>query len=294
MSHLNYKHLYYFWVVAKEGGFSRAAERLDMAIQTISVQVRELEKSLGYQLLKPQGRGVTLTDAGQAAYARAEEIFQIGQHIAPEVSAAATGRGVRLAVGLSDGISKMAAHRLLGPVLHTPGLKLLCHEGEYEQLMAELALHHLDIVLADQPAPHNPNLRLSGQLLASAPVAWFGQSSQVHKADIDQFPECLSRLPVLLPTQHTPLRAALDRWFDSHGIAPHVVGEFEDSAMMAVFALGGMGVFPASLTGQEDLALMKGLKRLGVCEAKENIYAIYTRRGRNHPLVGQIIGKPAS
>jgi LysR family transcriptional activator of nhaA len=101
-------------------------------------------------------------------------------------------------------------------------------------------------------------------------------------------------LPVLLPTQHTPLRAALDRWFDSHGIAPHVVGEFEDSAMMAVFALGGMGVFPASLTGQEDLALMKGLKRLGVCEAKENIYAIYTRRGRNHPLVGQIIGKPAS
>ena len=291
MSHLNYKHLYYFWVVAKEGGFSRAAERLDMAIQTVSVQVRELEKSLGYQLLKPQGRGVTLTEAGHAAYARADEIFQIGQHIASEVSVAATGQGVRLAVGLSDGISKMAAHRLLGPVLQTPGLKLLCHEGEYEQLMAELALHHLDIVLADQPAPHNPNMRLSGQLLASAPVAWFGHSHQVHKADIDQFPHCLSRLPVLLPTQHTPLRAALDRWFDAQGIAPRVVGEFEDSALMAVFGLGGMGVFPASLTGQEDLALMKGLKRLGVCDAKENIYAIYTRRGRHHPLVGPIVGK---
>jgi len=291
MSHLNYKHLYYFWVVAKEGGFSRAAERLDMAIQTVSVQVRELEKSLGYQLLKPQGRGVTLTEAGHAAYARADEIFQIGQHIASEVSVAATGQGVRLAVGLSDGISKMAAHRLLGPVLQTPGLKLLCHEGEYEQLMAELALHHLDIVLADQPAPHNPNMRLSGQLLASAPVAWFGHSHQVHKADIDQFPHCLSRLPVLLPTQHTPLRAALDRWFDAQGIAPCVVGEFEDSALMAVFGLGGMGVFPASLTGQEDLALMKGLKRLGVCDAKENIYAIYTRRGRHHPLVGPIVGK---
>ena len=294
MSHLNYKHLYYFWVVAKEGGFSRAAERLDMAIQTVSVQVRELEKSLGYQLLKPQGRGVTLTEAGHAAYARADEIFQIGQHIASEVSVAATGLGVRLAVGLSDGISKMAAHRLLGPVLQTPGLKLLCHEGEYEQLIAELALHHLDIVLADQPAPHNPNMRLSGQLLASAPVAWFGHSHQVHKADIDQFPHCLSRLPVLLPTQHSPLRAALDRWFDAQGLVPHVVGEFEDSALMAVFGLGGMGVFPASLTGQEDLALMKGLKRLGVCDAKENIYAIYTRRGRHHPLVGQIMGKAPS
>ena len=291
MKHINYKHLYYFWVVAKEGGFSRAAERMDMAIQTISVQVRELEKSLGFQLLKPQGRGVALTEAGQAAYARAEEIFQIGQHIASEVSAAA-GHGVRLAVGLSDGISKLAAHRLLGPVLNAPGLKLLCHEGEFGQLIAELALHHLDIVLADQPAPHNPNLRMSGQLLSSAAVAWFGQSSQVNKADIAQFPDSLTRLPVLLPTQHSPLRAALDRWFDAKGIEPHVVGEFEDSAMMAVFGLGGMGVFPASLTGQEDLAMMKGLKRLGVCDAKENIYAIYTRRGRHHPLVGQIIGKP--
>lgn len=291
MKHINYKHLYYFWVVAKEGGFSRAAERMDMAIQTISVQVRELEKSLGFQLLKPQGRGVTLTEAGQAAYARAEEIFQIGQHIASEVSAAA-GQGVRLAVGLSDGISKLAAHRLLAPLLHAPGLKLLCHEGEFGQLIAELALHHLDIVLADQPAPHNPNLRMSGQLLSSAAVAWFGQSSQVNKADIEQFPDSLTRLPVLLPTQHSPLRAALDRWFDAKGIEPHVVGEFEDSAMMAVFGLGGMGVFPASLTGQEDLAMMKGLKRLGVCDAKENIYAIYTRRGRHHPLVGQIIGKP--
>lgn len=292
MKHINYKHLYYFWVVAKEGGFSRAAERMDMAIQTISVQVRELEKSLGFQLLKPQGRGVTLTEAGQAAYARAEEIFQIGQHIASEVSAAAAGQGVRLAVGLSDGISKLAAHRLLAPLLHAPGLKLLCHEGEFGQLVAELALHHLDIVLADQPAPHNPNLRMSGQLLSSAAVAWFGQSSQVNKADIAQFPDSLTRLPVLLPTQHSPLRAALDRWFDAKGIEPHVVGEFEDSAMMAVFGLGGMGVFPASLTGQEDLAMMKGLKRLGVCDAKENIYAIYTRRGRHHPLVGQIIGKP--
>jgi LysR family transcriptional activator of nhaA len=292
MKHINYKHLYYFWVVAKEGGFSRAAERMDMAIQTISVQVRELEKSLGFKLLKPQGRGVTLTEAGQAAYARAEEIFQIGQHIASEVSAAAAGQGVRLAVGLSDGISKLAAHRLLAPLLHAPGLKLLCHEGEFGQLIAELALHHLDIVLADQPAPHNPNLRMSGQLLSSAAVAWFGQSSQVNKADIAQFPDSLTRLPVLLPTQHSPLRAALDRWFDAKGIEPHVVGEFEDSAMMAVFGLGGMGVFPASLTGQEDLAMMKGLKRLGVCDAKENIYANYTRRGRHHPLVGQIIGKP--
>lgn len=125
MPTLNYRHLYYFWVVAKEGGFARAAERLDMAIQTISVQVRALEQDLGHQLLKPSGRGVTVTDAGQAVLARAEEIFQLGELIPEEAAAAASGRAVRLAVGLSDGLSKLAAHVLLKPVLDTPALKLV-------------------------------------------------------------------------------------------------------------------------------------------------------------------------
>ena len=134
MSALNYRHLHYFWVVAKEGGFARAADRLGMAVQTISAQVRELERSLGHQLLKPEGRGLVLTEAGQAAFARAEEIFQIGQVVPHEVHEAATQRVQRLSVGLSDGLSKLAAHALLAPVLDTPQLRLVCHEGEMDQL----------------------------------------------------------------------------------------------------------------------------------------------------------------
>ena len=149
----NYRHLFYFWVVAKEGGIARAAERLDMAVQTISAQVRDLEKSLGHQLLKPSGRGVALTEAGQAAYGRAEEIFQLGQCIVDEVREAASAQVARLSVGLSDGISKLAAHALLEPVLATPHLRLVCHEGEFDELLSELALHQLDVVLAGQAAP---------------------------------------------------------------------------------------------------------------------------------------------
>jgi len=145
---LNCRHLYYFWVVTNEGGFVRAAERLDLAVQTISAQVRELEKSLGHQLLKPAGRGVALTDAGQVAFARAEEIFQLGQLIPDEVREIASGKVARLTVGLSDDISKLAAVALLAPVLETPTLRLSCHEGEFEQLLAELAMHNLDLVLA--------------------------------------------------------------------------------------------------------------------------------------------------
>lgn len=292
MAALNYRHLHYFWVVTKEGGFARAAARLDMSVQTISAQVRELEKTLGCQLLKPQGRGVALTEAGEVAYARAEEIFRIGQTLAGDVRGAADQRSVRLAVGLSDGISKLAAHALLEPALTMPNLRLVCHEGEFEQLLADLALHHLDLVLAGQPAPPNPNLRLSSDRLASSPVDWYGPAALVRRTAAKDFPACLADLPVLLPTGHTALRWALDRWFEQQGLQPRIVGEFEDSALMAVFSAQGLGVFPASRLGARDLVLLRGLRLLGRCdEVCEEIHAIRSRRGLHHPI-GRLVVRP--
>ena len=286
---LNYRHLYYFWMVAKEGGFSRAAERLDMAIQTISAQVRELERNLGHQLLKPAGRGVALTDAGQAAFARAEEIFQIGQGLAQEVRTAATKPVIRLSVGLSDGISKLAAHALLGPVLDTPDLRLTCHEGEFEELLGELAQHHLDLVLAGQGAPANPNLRLTSDRLVSSPVDWYGPSRLLRRADVQAFPQSLERLPVLLPTGHSVLRQTLDRWFREQGIHPNVVGEFEDSALMSVFAARGLGVFRSAGWAATISACCAACGRWRRDAVHEEIHAIRNRRGQNHPLVRRIL-----
>ena len=287
---LNYRHLHYFWVVTKAGGFARAAEQLGMAVQTVSGQVRELERQLGHQLLKPAGRGVALTDAGHAAFARAEDIFQLGQMIPHEVREAAQGPLARLSVGLSDGLSKLAAHALLEPVLATPQLRLVCHEGEFEQLLAELALHHLDLVLAGQAAPRNPNLRLSSVRLVASPVEWSGPSAWVNKGAQAGFPASLSDMPVLLPTGHSALRQGLDHWFELQGLQPRVVGEFEDSALMAVFAARGLGVFPVSQLGAGDLSLMRGLRRLGACEGvHEEVHAIRSRRGQHHPLVQQVL-----
>lgn len=287
---LNYRHLHYFWVVTKEGGFARAAERLNMAVQTISAQVRELEKTLGHQLLKPSGRGVALTEAGQAAFARAEEIFQLGQGIPDEVREAANGKVARLSVGLSDGISKLAAHALLEPVLGTPNLRLVCHEGEVEQLLSELALHQLDLVLAGQAAPRNANLRLTSERLVVSPVDWYGPARRVGRTERDRFPHSLNDLPVLLPTGHSSLRQTLDHWFESQGLMPRIVGEFEDSALMAVFAARGLGVFPVSRLGADDVGLMRGLRLLGSSDSvKEEIHAIRSRRGQHHPLVAQVL-----
>lgn len=290
MSTLNYRHLYYFWVVAKEGGFARAAERLDMAIQTISVQVRALEQDLGLQLLKPAGRGVTVTDAGQAVLRRAEEIFQLGELIPEEAQAAATGQVARLAVGMSDGLSKLAAHALLSPVLDTPALKLLCHEGEVEELLAELALHRLDLVLACQAPPQNSSLRLSSERIAESPIHWYGPESLVQPERVADFPRCLGGVPLLLPTAHAALRGRIDRWFEAHRIVPRVVGEFEDSALLSLFSAQGLGVFPVSAMGIADVAAVRGLRLLGASDdLREEIFAIRSRRGLHHPLVQRIL-----
>ncbi len=174
MTTYNYKHLYYFWVVAKEGGMSRAAERLGMAVQTISAQVRELERSLGHQLLKPVGRNVGLTEAGHAAYAQAEQLFQLGEQLPDVLRAATEAPQIALRVGISDGLPKMAIPRLLGSVLAQPNLRLECHDDEFEDLLADLALHRLDMVLADRPAPPNDNVRVYSHALGSSPIGWYG------------------------------------------------------------------------------------------------------------------------
>ena len=286
---LNYRHLYYFWMVCKEGGFSRAAERLGMAVQTVSTQVRELESALGLQLFKPLGRGVALTDAGRLALSHAEGIFQMGKALVDAMQEAAAGPVIRLAIGLSEGISKLAAHTLLGPILDTPDLKLICHEGQIERLQAELALHNLDLVLAGQPSPENPNLRLISEHLVSSPVAWYGPSELVNEDTVKLFPSSLERLPILLPTGHSTLRASLDHWFHVRDLRVRVVGEFEDSALMSVFAARGLGVFPISRLGADDMGLIPGLHLLGECDGvTEDIYAIRNRQSRHHPLIRKL------
>jgi LysR family transcriptional regulator, transcriptional activator of nhaA len=290
MSTLNYRHLYYFWVVAKEGGFARAAERLDMAIQTISAQVKVLEQQLGHQLLKPAGRGVAVTDAGQAVLARAEEIFQLGELIPEEAAAAASGQAARLVVGLSDGLSKLAAHALLKPILDTPSLKLICQEGEVDELLAELALHRLDLVLACQAPAQNANLRLSSERVMVSRVDWYGPSSMIQPDHIERFPKSLGELPLLLPTAHAALRGRIDRWLEAQRIMPRVVGEFEDSALLSLFGAQGLGVFPVTALGATDLDAMRGLSLLGRSENLfEEIHAIRSRRGLYHPLVQRVL-----
>lgn len=286
----NYKHLYYFWVVAKEGGISRAAEKLDMAVQTVSAQVRDLERSLGYALLKPAGRGLVLTDAGLAAMQQADQIFQLGEDLPVLVRDAASTPSVRLAVGISDGLPKLVVRRLLDAVVSEPNLRLLCHEGEFHELLGDLALHKIDLVFSDRPAPPNPNIKLYSHALGSSAVAWYGTAEVLKTVTNTSFPQCLAEMPVLLPTVHTAVRVRLDHWFEQLGIRPRIVGEFEDSALLKTFGASGMGVFPAVQWVHEALLKNYGVMHLGACEGvSENFFAIGTEKKVQHPLVQRLL-----
>ncbi len=300
----SYRHLYYFWVVAKAGGMSRAAEQLGMAVQTISTQVRELEQSLGCVLLKPAGRGVALTEAGQAAMRQAEQIFALGEALPDAVRSAAESAGVRLAVGIPDGLPKLAVHRLLAPVLDEPGLRLLCHDDEFEDLLAELALHKLDLVISDRPAPSNPSLRLYSHPVGTSAMAWYAapalaarmrsERSSARRRPAARVDDWLAALvaadvPVLLPTGHGVLRARLDHWFDRHGVHPRIAGEFEDSALLKTFGAGAMGVFPAAVMVEDDLVKRYGVERVADCDGvEEHFYAITPQKKVEHRLVRRI------
>ncbi len=285
----NYRHLYYFWVVAKEGGMAKAADKLDMAVQTVSTQVRELEKSLGYELLKPAGRGVALTDAGRAVMQQAELIFQLGEKLPDVIRNAVGAPSVRLAVGISEGLAKLAVRQLMQPVMHTPHLRLICQEDEFEDLLGDLALHRLDVVLADRPAPGNPNLKVYSHLLGSSNLSWYAAPALLAAAR-KGFPQSLATVPVLLPTSHAAVRQRVDHWFERLGITPNIVGEFEDSALLKTFGAAGMGVFPAAELVQSQLTSQDHVKRVGDCEGvAEHFFAIAAQKKISHPLVLKLL-----
>jgi LysR family transcriptional activator of nhaA len=284
----NYRHLYYFWVVAKEGGVSRGAERLGMAIQTVSTQVRELERVLGCVLLKPEGRGLVLTDAGRAAMRHADQIFELGDQL-PAAVRDAGAPVLRLSVGISDALPKQAVWHLMGSILDESELRLRCDVDEFEDLLADLALHRLDVVLADRMAPPNPALKLYSHALTTAPFAWYAPAT-MFKSAVRDFPNSLSKVPILLPTRHAAVRDRLDQWLERHAIRPKIVGEFEDSTLLKTFGAGGMGVFPAAELAPDDMVQPYRIKRLGDCDGvEEHFFAVVTQRKIMHPLVKRLL-----
>ncbi len=287
---INYRHLYYFWVVAKEGSITRAAERLDVAVQTISAQLGLLEQSIGKALLAPQGRRLVLTEAGRVALSYADQIFLLGEQLQDVLSENDIGHTMRLTVGLSDSLPKLTASRLLEAALKLPQkVKLICHEDDFESLLGELSVHKLDVILTDRAVPSGTTLRVFSHLLGESEIMLFGLPELAERYR-KNFPKMLNGAPLLLPTRNHAIRGRLDHWFEVHDIRPDIVGEFDDSALLNTFGRNGMGMFPGPSALAADGKEQFGAVPVGELTAvREQVYAISNERKIKHPAVEAIL-----
>ncbi|MEO6920440.1 MAG: transcriptional activator NhaR [Collimonas sp.] len=289
-SGLNFRHLHYFWVVAKEGSVTRAAERLGLAVQTVSTQLSLLEQSVGKALLAPQGRRLVLTEAGRLALGYADQIFLLGEQLQDALAVTEDEPTMRLAVGISDSLPKLISSRLLEAALRLPQrVKLVCYEDKFESLLGDLTLHKLDVVLTDRPAPSGTALRVFSHLLGESDIALFG-SKELAKRYRAKFPLSLSGAPLLLPTRNNLIRGRIDHWFESHGLRPDVVGEFDDNALLNTFGRSGLGLFPAPSALAADVEEQFGAVLIGELEqVHEQFYAVSNERKIKHPAVEAIL-----
>lgn len=286
MEWLNYHHLLYFWTVVREGGISKAGEKLRLSQPTISAQIRQLEESLGERLFQKQGRNLVPTDVGRLIYRYADEIFSIGREMMETLRGRPAGRPPHLTVGIANAVPKLIVYRLLRPASQGPeAMHLVCREDNAERLVAELATHALDVVITDTPAPPNIRVKAFSHLLGVSDTAFFAPPALAASLR-RRFPASLRDTPMLLPTTNTALRRALDEWFEKEGVRPRVVGEFEDSALMKVFGHGGSAVFPAPAAIEQDINRFYGVRVAGrTSEVKERYYAISVERRLKHPGV---------
>lgn len=289
MRHLNYNHLLYFWTVAREGSITKASQVLHLTPQTISGQLKLLEESVGEPLFDRIGRGLKLSEAGHVVNQYADEIFSLGAELANRVQNKTASAPLTLNLGIVNSIPKLIAYRIIEPAIEMDGsIRSICHEGELEQLLGDLAIHNLDMVISDRPIPPGLNVKAYNHKLGSSSTSFF-----CPQKDVDQyasnFPQCLDAAPVLLPVESSPMRRQLGDWFAANKINPKIIAEFDDSALLKAFGAAGKGLFPAPTSISAEIEQMYHSVNIGTIKGvTDSYYAISPERKVRHPAVLKI------
>ena len=295
MDWLNYHHLHYFWHVVKAGTVSAAAEELHLARTTVTTQVREFEKAAGAKLFRKTGRYLELTEFGQQVFQYADEIFAIGRELKDFMRTGQTGLTKKFVVGMPDVVPKLIAFELLKPAIHHPdGFQIICHEGKLHELMADLALHKLDLIISDAVAPPAVDVKAYSHRLGECGLSFLATPELARKYR-RKFPLSLNGAPVCLPTDHTAVRRTLNHWLDDNDIHPQVVAEFEDSALLKVFGQSGLGIVPIPTAIEKEVKKQYEMQLVGrLDEVVDRFFAISVEKRVHHPAVLAIVKQARS
>jgi LysR family transcriptional regulator, transcriptional activator of nhaA len=289
MNNLNYKHLRYYWMVAKTGSIARAAEQLHLTAHAISGQLKEFEDTLGVALFRRVGRVLELTEAGQQILRHAEDIFMLGDQLLDVLRNQNAVQARRLRIGIADAISKSLAYKLLAPAMTlAEPLRLICREGRLALLLSELAVHKLDMIIADQAMPSHLNVRAYSHLLGEHGLTVFA-TEKLAQSLPGEFPGLLDRAPMLLPGEDVALQPKLLKWLAGRNLHPKIMGEFDDSALMKAFGQAGVGVFVAPNVTRNQICQQFNVIEIGEIEdITEQIWAITTEQRVTDPAITAI------
>ena len=284
MDWLNYHHLQYFWHAVREGGVSAASRKLSVAQPTVSAQLRSLERQAGGKLYEVRGRRLEPTDLGRTVFDYADTIFRTGEELIGVLNGRGPSGRRRLSVGVPDVLPKLVAFRLLGPAFARPDeFKPVVREGPLKSLLRRLARRELDVVFSDAPPGGLDDSNAEARKLGESAVGLFGTTALVRKYGRD-LPASFAGAPLLVPREGTTLRRSLDGWLASLPSPARVVGEFDDTALMKVFAEAGTGFAAAPAVVTDDLR--KRFRLHPLCElpdVREEFYAVTTPRRGPHP-----------
>ena len=287
---INYKHLHYFWIVAKEGGIARASERLHITPQTISGQLSLLEQHFDAKLFNKVGRNLEITEVGRQVLSYADEIFSLGNELEQMIHHLPSHRPQIFRVGVVDVVPKSIAHRILSPALHiSQSTRMVCREADLDTLLAELTLHRLDLVIADRPIPPTISTRGFSHKLGQCSISFFASES-LQKQLSGEFPHCLNSAPILLPSKGNQLRTDIEQWLGKQHVHPQIVAEFDDSALMKAFGQEGVGIFAAPTAIQGEIMQQYKVNSIGKTnEITESFYAISVEKHVLNPIISAVI-----
>lgn len=287
---INHNHLYYFWVVGRHMNLTRAAHELALAQPTVSTQIHALESRLGVPLLSRRGRNVALTEAGRIVFRHAEEMFRISAEIPDAIQGGLHGHSRVLHVGTSDFVPKPIIRQILEPLMREdPTMRIICREWRIDELLAGLGIFNLDLVIADRPHPDREGVSAISQPILTSPMALYAVPPLARQLR-SGFPRSLQDAPLLLPVPSTSLRESVDRWFESTGVQPRIVGEFEDRELLKTFGGAGHGAFPATALIEKEVRAHFGVERVGwIRGVRETYFALAIRRRAMHPIVRKLL-----
>lgn len=287
---MNFKHLHYFWVAARSGGILKAGEQLHTTPQTLSGQIKLLEERLGRKLFRKSGRNLELTEEGRVALGYADEIFTLGAELEAALRQPSGGvRALDFRVGVADSVAKSVAYRLLEPAMDlAEPVRLIGIEGKFADLLAQLALHRLDLVIADEPLTRRISVKAFNHALGTSSMSFFCAPALRRELQGD-FPRCLDGAPMLIQGAASSVRQQLDGWLARQQIRPRIVGEFDDGALMTAFGREGRGVFMSPSVLEDETVTHYGVEVIGrSAELVEEFYAVSVERRITHPAVAAI------